>query len=113
MTLRESGCTGNQPKEKEPKNKAAILQSLRTKLNNFIWEDGKSSVAILHLSQSIIICSLQFLLRTMKPICITTTVPWFLRDLILINECMYTTYAPPLVWSKRTYIYAVLVQFSI
>ncbi|RMX41884.1 hypothetical protein pdam_00019638, partial [Pocillopora damicornis] len=39
VTLRESGCTGNQPKEKEPKNKAAILQSLRTKLNNLIWED--------------------------------------------------------------------------
>ena len=113
MTLRESGRTGDTHTEKEPKNKAAILQSLRTKLNNLIGEDGKSSVAILHLSQSIIICSLQFLLRTMKPICITTTVPWFLRDLILINECMYTTYAPPLVWSKRTYIYAVLVQFAI
>ena len=92
MTLRESGRTGDTQTEKEPKNKAAILQSLRTKLNNLIREDGKSSVAILHLSLSIIICSLQFLLRTMKPICITT-VPWFLRDLILMNECMYTTYA--------------------
>ena len=109
MTLRESGCTGDTHTEKEPKNKAAILQSLRTKLNDSIREDGKSSVAILNLSQSIIICSLQFSLRTMKPICITTTLPWFLRDLILINECMYTTYAPPLVWSKSTYIYAILV----
>ena len=80
VKLKESGSTGDQPKKKVPKDKASVLQSLRIKLNNLIQEDGKSSVAILHLSfsfflslwLSLIICSLQFLLRAMKPICITT-----------------------------------------
>ena len=80
VKLKESGSTGDQPKKKALKDKALILQSLRSKLNNLIQEDGKSSVAILHLSfsfflslwLSLIICSLQFLLRAMKPIYITT-----------------------------------------
>ena len=38
--------------KKALKDKALILQSLRSKLNNLIQEDGKSSVAILHLSFS-------------------------------------------------------------
>ena len=52
IKLKESGSTGDQPKKKAPKDKALILQSLRSKLNNLIQEDGKSSVAILHLSFS-------------------------------------------------------------
>ena len=41
VKLKESGSTGDQGD-----------QSLRSKLNNLIQEDGKSSVAILHLSFS-------------------------------------------------------------
>ena len=52
VKLKESGSTGDQPKKKVPKDKASVLQSLRIKLNNLIQEDGKSSVAILHLSFS-------------------------------------------------------------
>ena len=52
VKLKESGSTGDQPKKKALKDKALILQSLRSKLNNLIQEDGKSSVAILHLSFS-------------------------------------------------------------
>ena len=53
VKLKESGSTGDQPKKKALKDKALILQSLRSKLNNLIQEDGKSSVAILHLSFSL------------------------------------------------------------
>ena len=52
VKLKESGSTGDQPKKKAPKDKASVLQSLRIKLSNLIQEDGKSSVAILHLSFS-------------------------------------------------------------
>ena len=52
VKLKESGSTGDQPQKKALKDKALILQSLRSKLNNLIQEDGKSSVAILHFSFS-------------------------------------------------------------
>lgn len=39
VKLKESGSTGDQPKKKAPKDKALILQSLRSKLNNLIQED--------------------------------------------------------------------------
>ena len=46
VKLKESGSTGDQPQKKALKDKALILQSLRSKLNNFIQEDGKSSVSL-------------------------------------------------------------------
>ena len=78
---------------------------------------GLLKCPFLHISLSLSLyrCSLQFLLRTMKPICITTTVPWFLRGLTLINECMYTTYAPLLVFSNKStqvYVYARVILYS-
>ena len=46
VKLKESGSTGDQPQKKALKDKALILQSLRSKLNNLIQEDGKSSVSL-------------------------------------------------------------------
>ena len=42
-------------KKKSPENKAAILQSLRTKLNNLFQEDGEFLICIL-LELSFILC---------------------------------------------------------
>ena len=36
------------PKENKENNKAAILQSLRTKMNNLLQEDGKFLICLIH-----------------------------------------------------------------